>query len=146
MRKNAFKSKDHIAAINKFRIAMNGEKFTKEQLITVFKESGIPTNKNFWAAFCKSGVLKKVSKNEYVFASDQPVFYGVLDQIYHQYNTAMKNYRKNSRKPEPKPEQEEEQEFDPEEELLAMEAFAIDFLKGLGYEILAPVEIIYESI
>lgn len=148
MRKNAFNSKDHIPAINRFRIAMNGAKFTKEQLIAVFKESGIPTNGSFWSAFRKSGIIKQVGKNEFVFSSSQPVYHGDLNKVYRQYHATVKNYRKNTHKPapEPRPKQEEEQKPNPEEELLAMESFAIDFLKDLGYKILAPVGIVYQSI
>ena len=32
MRKNAFVAKDHIKAINLFRIALNGDSFTKKEL------------------------------------------------------------------------------------------------------------------
>lgn len=57
----------------------------------------------------------------------------------------MKKYK--AQKPTPEPENEEaEDTISPEEELAAMEAFAIDFLKELGYKILAPVGIVYQPI
>lgn len=145
MRKNAFNAKERIPAINKFRIAMNGKPFTKEQILTMFKENNIPANPNFWAMFRKSGIIKEVSKGQFVFASDKPIFYGDLEKVYRQYHSIMKKYK--TKKPGTKPENEEtEDTISPEEELAAIEAFAIDFLKEMGYKILAPVGIVYQPI
>lgn len=148
MRKNAFNAKERIPAINKFRIAMNGKPFTKEQILTMFKENNIPANSNFWAVFRKSGIIKEVSKGQFVFTSDKPVFYGDLEKVYHQYHAIVKKYKaQKSQKPVSEPENEEaEDTISPEEELAAMESFAIDFLKELGYKILAPVGIVYQPI
>ena len=143
MRKNAFNSKEATKAINQFRIAINGAKFTKEQVLTMFKENKIPTNRSFWAALNKSKIFKKVGKDEFVFASGQPVYYGVIDKVYREYSELMKGYYKKHTervKAEPK------ENFDPKGELNAMKKFAIDFLKDLGYQILEPVGIVYQSI
>lgn len=145
MRKNAFNAKERIPAINEFRIAMNGKPFTKEQILTMFKENNIPANPNFWAVFRKSGVIKEVSKGQFVFTSDKPIFYGDLEKVYRQYHAIVKKYK--TQKPDTKPENEEtEDTISPEEELAAIEAFAIDLLKEMGYKILAPVGIVYQPI
>ena len=139
MRKRLFNSKNCSPAINKFRIAMNGENFTKDQLLSVFKESGVPTNRSFWAEFMKSGIVKKVGKHEFVFSSDQPIFHGVLDNVYRKYCSTVKNYRHHKPVLESKPEMSKP-------DLVALESFAIDFLKELGYKILAPVGIVYKPV
>lgn len=145
MRKNAFNAKERIPAINKFRIDMDGKSFTKEQILTMFKENNIPANSNFWAVFRKSGIIKEVSKGQFVFASDKPVFYGDLEKVYRQYHAIVKKYK--TQKPATKPENEEaEDTISPEDELTAIEAFAVDFLKELGYKILAPVGIVYQPV
>lgn len=145
MRKNAFNAEERIHAINTFRIAMNGKTFTKEQILTMFKENKIPANPNFWSVFRKSGIIEEVSRGQFTFASDKPIYYGVLEKIYRQYHAIMKKYK--AQKPVSEPENEEaEDTISPEEELAAMESFAIDFLKELGYKILAPVGIVYQPI
>lgn len=148
MRKNAFNAKERIPAINKFRIAMNGNPFTKEQLLNMFKENNIPSNSTFWSVFRKSGIIKEVAKGQYVFASDKPIFYGSLEKVYRQYNSLLKKYKaQKSQEENNEPNKEDvEDTVSPEEELAAMEAFAIDFLKELGYKILAPVATIYQPI
>lgn len=150
-KKNPFISGEHSVAINKFRIAMNGGKFTKAQIIGIFREDGIPTNKCFWSTFLKSGIIKKVGKDEFVFASDKPVCYTELDKVYRQYRATMRGYRANNRKPKPEQQPEELEIPDEvgdlnEEELLVFEAFAIDFLKSLGYQVLKPVDIVYQPV
>lgn len=148
MGKNAFNAKERIPAINKFRIATNGKPFTKEQLLNMFKENNIPSNSTFWSVFRKSGIIKEVAKGQYVFTSDRPIFYGTLEKIYLQHNSLLKKYKAQKPKEENnKPNREEVKDtVSPEEELTAMEAFAIDFLKELGYKILAPVGIVYQPI
>lgn len=145
MRKNAFNAEERIRAINMFRIAMNGKTFTKEQILTMFKENKIPSNSNFWSVFRKSGIIKEVSKGQFIFVSDKPVYYGVLEKIYRQYHAIVKKYK--IQKPVSELENEEaESVISPEEELAAMEFFAIDFLKELGYKVLAPIGIVYQPI
>lgn len=145
MRKGAFDAEERNKAINKFRIAMDGKPFTKEQILTIFKENKIPSNSTFWSVFRKSGVIKEVSKGQFVFASDKPVFYKVLEKIYYQYSSLLKKYQTPKQSTKSKSE-EAEDTISSEEELAAIEAFAVDFLKEMGYKILAPVGIVYQSI
>lgn len=148
MRKNAFNAKERIPAINKFRIAMDGKPFTKEQLLNMFKENNIPSNSTFWSVFRKSGIIKKVAKGQYVFSSDKPIFYGSLEKIYRQYNSLLKKYK--TQKPQEKNDEQNKKAakdtISPKEELAAMESFAIDLLKELGYKVIAPVATVYRSI
>lgn len=148
MRKNAFNAKERIPAINKFHALTNGKPFTKEQILTMFKENHIPANKSFWAVFRKSGIIKEVSKGQFVFTSNEPVFYGALEKIYNQYHALLKKYNTQKfQKPNIEPEIEVvEDTISPEEELNAMKIFAIDLLKELGYKILEPVGTIYRPI
>ena len=122
MRRNAFNAEERIAAINKFRVEMNGKSFTKEQILNMFKENRIPSNKNFWGIFYKSGIIKKVSKNQYVFTSDKPIYYGHLESIYNRYNSLLKKYRPN-----------DDEEFK-------------NIAKELGYKIFAPIGVVYKSV
>ena len=148
MRKNAFNAKERIPAINKFRTAMNGNPFTKEQLLNMFKENNIPSNSTFWSIFRKSGIIKEVTKGQYVFTSNKPIFYGSLERIYRQYNSLLKKYKAQKPKEENNEPNKEDIEYtvSPEEKFAVMEAFAIDFLKELGYKILVPVATIYQPI
>lgn len=85
MRKNAFVAKDHIRAINTFRMALNGEPFSKEELQVTLKEGGIPSNEVFVSTLRRSPVLTQVGKDQFKFSSDQPVYWGVLDRVYKDY-------------------------------------------------------------
>lgn len=92
MRKNAFVAKDHIKAINIFRIALNGESFSKEELQVTLKEGGIPANEVFVSALRRSPVLTQVGKDRFKFASDQPVYWGVLERVYKDYQSKKLTY------------------------------------------------------
>lgn len=102
MRKNAFVAKDHIKAINVFRIALNGESFTKEELRTTLKDGGIPSNEVFISALRRSPVLTQVGKDRFKFASTNPVYWGVLERVYKDYqvktNTYSQTYREKKKR------------------------------------------------
>ena len=149
MGRRVFNAEEHIKAVNKFRLAMNGGKFTKEQILDVFKKDGIQSKKHFWDKFKKSVIIKKVGQNEYIFASDQPIHYAALGKVYREYQAVVKKYKKTRTEPEtskPESKQDESEASNPEEDLLAIETFAVDFLKELGYKILAPVGIVYQPV
>lgn len=102
MRKNAFVAKDHIQAINIFRMALNGESFTKEELRTTLKDGGIPSNEVFISALRRSPVLTQVGKDRFKFASTHPVYWGVLERVYKDYqvktNTYSQTYREKKKR------------------------------------------------
>ena len=92
MRKNAFVAKDHIRAINIFRMGLNGESFTKERLRVTLKNGGIPSNEVFISELRRSPVLTQVGKNRFKFSSDHPVYYGVLERVYKDYQKRTRAY------------------------------------------------------
>lgn len=146
MRKNSFNAKDCIAAVNKFKEAVDGKSFTKEQLLAMFKENRIPANIKFWQVFRKSGIIKQVSENQFVFADDKPVFCGNLERVYNQYHNMVHKSRKSRAKVEESVPENVEDEPQPEEDIEAMKTFAIDFLKELGYKILEPIATVYKAV
>ena len=92
MRKNAFVAKDCIRAINTFRMALNGESFTKKELQVTLKNGGIPSNEVFISELRRSPVLTQVGRDKFKFASDRPVYYGVLERVYKDYQRRTRAY------------------------------------------------------
>lgn len=92
MRKNAFVAKDHIRAINTFRMALNGESFTKEELQVTLKNGGIPSNEVFISELRRSPVLTQVGRDRFKFTTDHPVYYGVLERVYKDYQKRTRAY------------------------------------------------------
>lgn len=156
MRKNPFSSEKCARVINTFRIEKNGGEFTKEELLAKLKEHKLPANSTWWSELLKSGIIKKVGKNAFIFSSSEPVFHGIFVEIYRKYQAIRKKYncKKTDDKPtlESAPEPEVKEESTPEseeddfntEEFVALESFAIDFLKELGYKIFKPVSTVYQ--
>ena len=97
MRKNAFVAKDHIKAINMFRIALNGDFFTKKKLQATLKDGGIPSNEVFISALRRSPVLTQVGKDRFKFSSSQPIYWGVLERIYKDYQQKTRTYNQTYR-------------------------------------------------
>lgn len=98
MRKNAFVAKDHIAAVNIFKRAMQGNSFTKETLRDKLREAGIPANEVFINELRRSPVLTQTGRGQFKFAYDQPVYWGVLDRVYKDYQIRTRKYRENTKK------------------------------------------------
>lgn len=92
MRKNAFVAKDHIRAINTFRMALNGKSFTKKELQVTLKNGGIPSNEIFISELRRSPVLTQVGRDKFKFASNHPVYYGVLEKVYKDYQKRTRAY------------------------------------------------------
>ncbi len=98
MRKNTFVAKDHIFAINMFRIALNGGSFTKEELKKTLRDGGIPSNEVFISALRRSPVLTQVGKDQFRFATPKhPVYYGILDRVYKDYQSRTNAYQRTYR-------------------------------------------------
>lgn len=128
---------DGIAAINRFRMEINGQIFTKEEIIIVFRNNNIPTNSTFWSIFCNSDIIKRISKNQYSFISDKPVYQVKLETAYNKYRTAISKYYTTRLNKLAKTEE-------PQRDML--ESFAIEYLKAKGYKILAPHEVVYKQL
>lgn len=89
-----FIAKDHIKALNMFRISLNGEPFTKEVLKQNLKSSGIPSNDVFVSALRRSTILTQVGKDQFKFTTPRdPVYFGVLDRIYKDYHSKTSSYQ-----------------------------------------------------
>lgn len=98
MRKNEFVAKDHISAINTFRIALNGGSFTKDELKQTLRDGGIPSNTVFINTLRKTPVLTQVGKDRFKFANpDKPVYYGLLDRVYKDYQIKTRAYQRTYR-------------------------------------------------
>lgn len=94
MRKNAFVAKDHISAINIFRISQGDKGFTKAQLKQTLKDSGIPSNEVFISALRRSPILTQVGKDQFKFCNHRkPVYWGWLDVIYKDYQSKTTTYQ-----------------------------------------------------
>lgn len=94
----SFCAKDHIQAINIFRIALNGNSFTKDKLKQVLKNEGIPSNTVFINTLRKAPVLTQVGKDKFKFANpNKPVIYSLLDKVYKDYQNKMRTYQQTYR-------------------------------------------------
>ena len=98
MRKNAFVAIDHIQAINIFRIALKGSSFTRDELKKTLRDGGIPSNEVFISELRRSSVLTQVSKDRFRFTTDYPVYYGVLEKVYKDYQKRTSMYNQTYRK------------------------------------------------
>lgn len=92
MSRRAFYAIEHIKAINTFRIALNGNSFTKSELKQVLKDGKIPSNEVFINHLRKS-ILTTVGKDRFNFVAPKiPIYYKVLDKIYKQYYVTIDKY------------------------------------------------------
>ena len=149
MSKKSFNPDECISALNsaKQALQMTERPFTKETVLKSLAGCGLPTNNTFWTAFRNSGILQEVSKGKFMFVSKEPIYVGALRGVKTRYHELQRRY--NRRKEEPKveapkqdePVVEEVAKHDPQ----AMTQFAIDLLKEQGYQIFAPVGIIYRQ-
>lgn len=128
-----FKAKDHIASFNKFRASQKDVPMSEEQLKEGLKQCGIPCNAMFCIELKKYNVVKKVG-GDYVFISpNKPIHFGVLNNVYLQYYSKVKEYRKAVN----------EKKMRKEDERNNSVQAAIKLLKERGYEIFAPIGKVY---
>lgn len=141
MSKKCFDPKECISALNTVKQGLQWKNcpFDKETILNSMKHCGLPTNNNFWKVFRESGILQEVGKGKFMFASKEPIYIGVLEDIKRKYQELTRHYCNNGKKPV-----QEEKEL-PENDPKAMTQFAIDLLKEQGYKILAPVGIVYKE-
>ena len=98
MRKNTFVARDHIQAINIFRVALKGSSFTRDELKKTLRDGGIPSNTVFINTLRKTPVITQVGKDRFKFASpDKPVFWGLLDRVYKDYQIKTRAYKQTYR-------------------------------------------------
>lgn len=132
--RNPFVALDHIKDFNELKAALRGKPFTKDMFRNELKKINIPCNDMFWVGFIKLRIIKRVSREQFVFCDDKPVHFKLLESIYLDYCNRLAGYMRNSEVKKAKEEQE------------SQIAAAVRLLKGLGFQIYAPVEDLYSKL
>ena len=125
---------DHIKDFNELKAALQGKPFTKDTFRNELKKINIPCNNMFWVGFIKLRIIKRVSREQFVFCDNKPVHFKLLESIYLDYCNRLAGYMRNSEVKKAKEEQE------------SQIAAAVRLLKGLGFQIYAPVEDLYSKL
>lgn len=147
MSKRSFNPEQCIGPLNNIKrgLQMTERPFTKETMLNSLKGCGLPTNSTFWSVFRNSGVIQEVSKGKFMFTSKDPIYVGTLNTIKTKYKELARRYNSN-KKPEVPESKEEPKDELPENDPLTLTQFAIDLLKEQGYQIFAPVGVVYQQL
>ena len=132
--RNPFVALDHIKDFNELKVALQGKPFTRDMFRNELKKINIPCNNMFWVGFIKLRIIKRISREQFVFCDDKPVHFKLLESIYLDYCNRLAGYMRNSEVKKAKEEQE------------SQIAAAVRLLKGLGFQIYAPVEDLYSKL
>ena len=132
--RSPFVALDHIKDFNELKAALQGKPFTKDVFRNELKKINIPCNNMFWVGFIKLRIIKRISREQFVFCDDKPVHFKLLESIYLDYCNRLAGYVRNSEVKKAKEEQE------------SQIAAAVRLLKGLGFQIYAPVEDLYSKL
>ena len=125
---------DHIKDFNELKVALQGKPFTRDMFRNELKKINIPCNNMFWVGFIKLRIIKRISREQFVFCDDKPVHFKLLESIYLDYCNRLAGYIRNSEVKKAREEQE------------SQIAAAVRLLKGLGFQIYAPVEDLYSKL
>lgn len=140
--------------------------FSKDEFLKGLKEIGMPSNCHFWMTLLnfvlptqKCKLLTRVRKDGYVFTKPkEPIFHGDLQALYNAYSETLKKYQRTykekkrqsvvdneSRETENNYFEELKNDLknDKSEQLSVQIREAIDLLKSNGFEVLAPVAMLY---
>lgn len=132
--RSPFVALDHIKDFNELKAALQGKPFTKNLFRNELRKISMPCNPMFWASFIKFKIIKRISKEQFTFVDSKPMHFKLLENIYLDYCNRLSGYIRNSEVRKAKEEQE------------AQIARAVKFLKGLGFQIYAPVEDLYSKL
>ena len=132
--RSPFVALDHIKDFNELKAALQGKPFTRDMFRNELKKINIPCNNMFWVGFIKLRIVKRISREQFVFCDDKPVHFKLLESIYLDYCNRLAGYVHNSEVKKAKEEQE------------SQIAAAVRLLKGLGFQIYAPVEDLYSKL
>lgn len=132
--RSPFVALDHIKDFNELKVALQGKPFTRDMFRNELKKINIPCNNMFWVGFIKLRIIKRISREQFVFCDDKPVHFKLLESIYLDYCNRLAGYVRNSEVKKAKEEQE------------SQVAAAVRLLKGLGFQIYAPVEDLYSKL
>ena len=132
--RSPFVALDHIKDFNELKVTLQGKPFTKDTFRNELKKINIPCNNMFWFGFIKLRIIKRISREQFVFCDDKPVHFKLLESIYLDYCNRLTGYIRNSEVKKAREEQE------------SQIAAAVRLLKGLGFQIYAPVEDLYSKL
>ena len=132
--RSPFVALDHIKDFNELKVTLQGKPFTKDTFRNELKKINIPCNNMFWVGFIKLRIIKRISREQFVFCDDKPVHFKLLESIYLDYCNRLTGYIRNSEVKKAREEQE------------AQIAEAVKLLKSLGFQIYAPVEDLYSKL
>ena len=132
--RSPFVALDHIKDFNELKAALQGKPFTKDVFRNELKKINIPCNNMFWVGFIKLRIIKRISREQFAFVDNKPVHFKLLESIYLDYCNRLAGYVRNSEVKKAKEEQE------------SQIAAAVRLLKGLGFQIYAPVEDLYSKL
>ena len=132
--RSPFVALDHIKDFNELKAALQGKPFTKDMFRNELKKINIPCNNMFWVGFIKLRIIKRISREQFVFCNDKPMHFKLLESIYLDYCNRLAGYVRNSEVKKAREEQE------------SQIAAAVRLLKGLGFQIYAPVEDLYSKL
>lgn len=143
MRRSNFDANAHIAELNNVKKALQATErpFSKRTILDSLKGCKLPYNSKFWRIFRDSGLVQETSRGMFMFTSKEPINIHALEKVYKNYQLSLRRYNEKAKKPKV-----ETQEVTPEENPEAMIQFAIDLLKEKGYQIFAPVGVIYQQL
>ena len=142
-------AKEIMRGVNEFRnslIKRNGV-FSKDEFLKGLKDLGLPSNVHFWSALrtCKCSeiggpLITKVGQDKFVFTDPKkPIFWGDLQAVYNSYKSLLEKYKKTQKQ--------KKTAVKEESKALSDEiAKAIELLKSNGFEVLAPVAILYAKV
>ena len=128
MSNKKFMAIDHIAELNRIKKELN-KPFTRGVLQKELKKAGIPSNPVFFACLSKYKIIKRVSRAEFVFSNNNPIYYKLLETVYIDYANRLDKYAKKYAETRASKTQKVEE--------------AIQLLKSMGYQIFAPVKDLY---
>ena len=132
--RSPFVAFDHIKDFNELKVTLQGKPFTRDMFRNELKKINIPCNNMFWVGFIKLRIIKRISREQFVFCDDKPVHFKLLESIYLDYCNRLAGYVRNSEVKKAREEQE------------SQVAAAVRLLKGLGFQIYAPVEDLYSKL
>ena len=132
--RSPFVALDHIKDFNELKVALQGKAFTRDMFRNELKKINIPCNNMFWVGFIKLRIIKRISREQFAFVNNKPVHFKLLESIYLDYCNRLAGYVHNSEVKKAREEQE------------SQVAAAVRLLKGLGFQIYAPVEDLYSKL
>lgn len=127
--------KEKIKSLNQIKSLLISDKpFRKDSFCKLLKEANFKMVDALFYEFIKRGIIIRVSKGQYTFADEKPIYIGVLESTIKEVRakkaTEIRNYYNRS-KTQPMTQEVSNTRLTVEE--------AINLLKSFGYRILKPI-------